>query len=400
MLGFKLLHRSIFYELLRVFLLALTALTALLLLAGLVAEATQHGLGPAQILGAIPLLLPNMLPYTLPTTTLFATCIVYGRLAADNEILAIKAAGVHIAHVVWPAVLLGLGTSAVTAGLYYDVIPSTHYELRYQVFANMEDYLYGMLRREGRIMHPKINYTIHVHHVEGDILRDAIFMRRDPKTKATDIIARASEARLRVDVEKKLLLLRMHDCYVVDGNGADNGHVDDREWPVELPGDLESTEKFRATDMTWPELFEFRQRLLDDLAKSQLEIAGLKSKYHNVRPPQDVNQHILMSDFTAKQKRSQIAAIDTEIQMRPAIAVGCLFFVLIGCPIGIWFSKSDYLSAFITCFLPIIVLYYPLLLSGINMAKTRQINPVFALWAANGLMLVIAAPLFRRLARN
>ena len=52
-----------------------------------------------------------------------------------------------------------------------------------------------------------------------------------------------------------------------------------------------------------------------------------------------------------------LADIAKEYQMRPALALGCLCFVLVGCPVGIWFSRSDYLSSFITCFLPIIVLY-------------------------------------------
>ena len=53
----------------------------MLLMAGIVAEASQRGLTPLQILAAIPLLIPSTLPYTLPATTLFATCVVYGRLA-------------------------------------------------------------------------------------------------------------------------------------------------------------------------------------------------------------------------------------------------------------------------------------------------------------------------------
>src|SRR5437016_10280734 len=100
-------------ELLKVFLLALIGLTGILLLAGVISEAMKNGFGPMQILVMIPLLLPSMLPFTLPTTTLFATCLVYGRLAADNEILALKAAGVHIVHVIWPALLLGSLASAV-----------------------------------------------------------------------------------------------------------------------------------------------------------------------------------------------------------------------------------------------------------------------------------------------
>ena len=399
MLGFKLVHRMIFVELVKVFLLALTGLTSILLLAGLVAEATQHGLGPGQILAAIPLLLPNMLPYTLPTTTLFATCIVYGRLAADNEVLAIKAAGVHVGHVMWPAVLLGLFTTVATAALFVDIIPSTHFQLRNQVFANIEDYLYGMLRRDGRIQHPKINYTIFVERVEGEKLRNALFLRRDVKTKQYDIIARADEAKLSVDVEKKLILVHMFNCRIVT-NGQDEGYVENREWPVELPPEFEAGDKFRATDMTWSELGEFRERLIDDRNKNQLEIAVILSKWHHSRPPQHVLDHLKNLRHIVAMKTGQIASIDTEVQMRPSLALGCLCFVLIGCPVGIWFSKSDYLSGFITCFLPIIVVYYPLLLSGINLAKTRQLPAAVALWTANGLMLVIAVTLFRRLARN
>ena len=57
---------------------------------------------------------------------------------------------------------------------------------------------------------------------------------------------------------------------------------------------------------------------------------------------------------------SKLTAIDVELQMRPALSLGCLCFILVGCPVGIWFSRSDYLSSFITCFLPIVIVYYPL----------------------------------------
>src|SRR5690349_14018135 len=79
----SILHRQIFFELTRIFLMSLFGITGILVMAGLIQEATQQGLGPAQVLMAIPLLVPNTLPYTIPATTLFATCLVYGRLAHD-----------------------------------------------------------------------------------------------------------------------------------------------------------------------------------------------------------------------------------------------------------------------------------------------------------------------------
>ena len=140
MLG-NLLQRAIFWELLKAFVLALVALTSILLLAGIVAEASQRGLSPAQILIAIPLIIPSLMPYAIPSTTLFATCMVYGRLAHDNEIIAIKAAGINVLTVIYPAVTLGLLTSLLTLGLYHEVIPQTQYYLRAQFLKDVEEFI-------------------------------------------------------------------------------------------------------------------------------------------------------------------------------------------------------------------------------------------------------------------
>src|SRR6476659_7382685 len=129
----------ILWELTKVFLMSLVGITGILLMAGIVAEASQQGLGPTQILAIIPLLIPSTLPYTIPATTLFATCVVYGRLSADNEILAIRASGIHLTRVVGPAVLLGLLTSAGTMGLYFRVIPHTHHLMRAKFIADVEE---------------------------------------------------------------------------------------------------------------------------------------------------------------------------------------------------------------------------------------------------------------------
>ena len=147
----SILQRMILWELTKVFVMSLVGITGILLMAGIIAEASQQGLGPAQILAAIPLLVPSTLPYTIPATTLFATCVVYGRLAADNEILAIKSAGINAIKVVRPGILLGLAMSTATMGLYYRVIPYTHYLLRAMVFNDAEELLYSLLRKHHEI---------------------------------------------------------------------------------------------------------------------------------------------------------------------------------------------------------------------------------------------------------
>ena len=181
----SILHRMILWGLIKVFLMSLVGITGILLMAGIVAEASQEGLGPAQILAAIPLIVPSTLPYTIPATTLFACCVVYGRLAADNEILAIKSSGVNILHVVRPGLLLGLAASGLTLVLYYDVIPSTHRAVRQMAFNDAEELIYTMLRKQHSFNYPQMPYAVWVKGVDGKKLQDPVIKGRDPQGKPT-----------------------------------------------------------------------------------------------------------------------------------------------------------------------------------------------------------------------
>jgi len=389
------IHRTIFFELLKVFCVTLIAITSLILLAGIISEAMKNGFGPAQIAACIPLLLPSTLPYTVPTTTLFATCIVYGRLSADNEILSLKSAGVHIAHVVWPALLLGAITSAATMLFFLDVIPTTGCLLRNQVVGDVEELLYTMLRKDGFIKHSNISVEINVKSVSGRKLQDAIFKRRSADGKGYDVIAVAKEAELRVDLAHRLILVDMRQCQMMQGSGI--AIVDSKIWEVEMPNDWNSAVKHRAMDMTWRELFEYEEKALREKEKISREIELLRAQENLGRG----NPNLLRDLYTERQYRDNlIFNIHAEWCMRPALSIGCLCFALVGCPIGIWFSKSDYLSAFITCFLPIVIVYYPLMFCMFDLSRAGKIPPWMGIFNADVLMLFAGGILFRRLSRN
>src|SRR5262249_29153101 len=177
--------------------------------------------------------IPSTLPYTIPATTLFATCVVYGRLSADNEILAIKSAGINILKVVKPGVILGLIMSAGTMALYYDVIPSTHRLLREMVFRDAEELLYSLLRKHGMLSHSSLPYSMYVKGVQGRKLISPVFKRKGPKG-LPDVVAYAREAELRVDLPRNqlLVLMKIGVAWSDDGSRA---YFEDRVWEVPLP---------------------------------------------------------------------------------------------------------------------------------------------------------------------
>jgi lipopolysaccharide export system permease protein len=75
-------------------------------------------------------------------------------------------------------------------------------------------------------------------------------------------------------------------------------------------------------------------------------------------------------------------------------------FVQVGCPVGIWLSGRDFHSAFVTCFLPILFVYYPLLACGNTLARRGRLPLCLAIWAADAVLLVLAVLLCRRLIRS
>jgi lipopolysaccharide export system permease protein len=393
------LQRMIFWDLVRVFLLALVTLTGLFLLGGLVAEATQRGLAPSQVLMVIPLLVPNTLPYTIPATTLFATCVVYGRLAHDNEVTAVKAAGVHLGRLIAPSALLGVLTASGTMALYLQFIPETHHVLRTQVLGDVEELLYGLLKRQGCLRARGVSYSMWVRQVQGKRLIDAIFKERSKDKDGYKFVARAREARIHFVPERNVVRLDMSNMSSYGENDLFSMNSTDPSFEVPLPGGLISNDyQRRPSDLGYEELFQRRVEIRDEVREA-VQNAEHPPIDPNL-PPAKVAQMTEAFHNIAMYKQRDSYAIDAELHLRPALAIGCLCFALIGGPVGIWFSRADYLSAFVSCFLPTVFVYYPLLLCGTNLAKEGRLPPAVGLWAANAAVGAAGAVLYWRLLRR
>ncbi|HJZ92569.1 MAG TPA: LptF/LptG family permease [Gemmataceae bacterium] len=440
---FGIINRMILAELVKVFLMSLVALTGMFLLAGLIQEASQKGLSAGQILMAIPLIIPNTLPFTIPATTLFATCVVYSRMSADNEVLVLRTTGVNIYHLLWPAMMLGVLTTAITAALYYDTIPRSQRLLREQLLKDAEGIIYGMLKREGALRQANLEFVLFVRDVQGRDLIDVVVKKRQRKDRtAYEVVARAQTARLRVRKvpveadssvpllsddatdekggsagrkagerpksrgvsrggERYELVVQMDRCYVDSLNGGSAADLQGQEYTTPLPEAIFGKDmKYRPSAQTWPELFKTREEFRDEIEDTRARIADMRAQppsRSNSAGPQfgDADQEEEWLKFQYRNQRM----VDTEIHMRPALAVGCLCFALVGCPVGIWASRSDYLSVFIVCFLPAVFAYYPMLLASLNLAKDGKVSPALA-WAANGVVAVTALFLIKRLMKR
>jgi lipopolysaccharide export system permease protein len=390
----RLLYRYVLYELSRVFCMALVAITLILLMLGVVSEAVKRGLSLSQILQVIPYVLPATLPFTGAVTMLFAVSIVYGRMAADNEILAAKAAGVNVLGLIRPALLLGLVLSAGCWLVYDQVIPPAKRNMRELVARNVEEFVYNVLRKERAISGMNLPYAIYVHEVQGRTLLRATFQRRDPKSGDVDVTAYAEEATLDFDLDENLITVRMRDADVQAGDG--NVSVA-REQAFQIPLPTEGLGRAaRVSELSHAELNHRIVQLQDEMRRSSDRAAfqALAHVAHGKLGLVDWQGKASLAAINVREAQRTIWRYECEKQLRIVVSCSCFFFSLLGCPVAVWLQRGDYLSAFVSCFLPIVTLYYPLVMLSLNLGK-EGLAPPEVMWTANLILAALAGLMVR-----
>ncbi len=112
-----LMKRYVLAELLKVFAIALTSLTLLMIIVGVMRQALDEGIGLKHVLLLTPYILPDALRFTIPATALFATACVYGRMAGSNEVVALKSLGISPLVILLPTYVLAFVLSLLTVCL-------------------------------------------------------------------------------------------------------------------------------------------------------------------------------------------------------------------------------------------------------------------------------------------
>jgi len=152
------LHRYIFREVLKVFCLAVVALTLMMSLGSILRPVQEYGVGPSQVVGLMGYFLPITLTFVLPMAALFATTLVYGRLSNDNELDACRASGVSMLPLVYPGLTLAIMVATANLLLSFYVMPafvhraenSLKNDARQILFRNIQRNSYYQLPPDGQ----------------------------------------------------------------------------------------------------------------------------------------------------------------------------------------------------------------------------------------------------------
>lgn len=161
------LHRYIFRELFRIFLLAVVALTLMLSLGSILQPVQEYGVGPQQVLHLMGYFLPITLTFVLPMAALFACSLVYGRFASDSELDACRASGISLLRLVHPGMVLAIMVTVANLLLSFYVMPVFVLRAEKSLKSDAEKILFRNIQRRGYYELPPDNrYLIYADHTD------------------------------------------------------------------------------------------------------------------------------------------------------------------------------------------------------------------------------------------
>jgi lipopolysaccharide export system permease protein len=393
------LTRYVLVELAKVFLTALTGLTLMMIVVGLVKEGSAQGLPPAQTLLLIPYVLPDELRFTLPVTMLLACTTVFARMAGANEVVAVKALGISPLVLLKPAFFLAFLLSIVCVWLNDTAQSWGRAGIENVVLNALESIIYNQLRAQHR--YSAANFSINVKRVDGRSLL-GVTVSMQERGDSPGVTIAAEEAELHLNRAEQKLTISFRNLSIDMTGSKVNGHAELPEYVLPIPINEASRQRAAARLPSTLALWEIPKEIADQraaIAHFEQDIA-LRAAYQMLTGDFEQLSHPFWGTYVDGRAdlNRRLCRLLTEPHRRWSAGFSCLCFVLVGAPMAIRMRNRDFLTSFFVCFLPILLVYYPLLMFGVAGAKDGTV-PAYSVWAGNALLLLWGLWLLQRVMR-
>ncbi|NOZ22958.1 MAG: LptF/LptG family permease [Planctomycetes bacterium] len=211
----RLLQRYVLLEVLRSFGVCFVVLTVVLFSVSSM-KLIHKGLNVIQLRGALLASGLSFFPYLIPFAFMTGLVMAFGRLSADNEILAMRAIGVHLGRLLPPVIACGLVLSAAAFLLNAWVIPGFQRKLETLEVDIFRGFLSRLQSLPTRIISFPA-YDLYVGDVEGQRCYNIIaFQVRGHRVCE---ILRADAMDIELQPERGGIQLQLTNCHVITPAG-------------------------------------------------------------------------------------------------------------------------------------------------------------------------------------
>jgi len=387
--------RYILRELGLTFLFGFAAFTCLLLAVGLIQRAIENHIPLIYVWQLIPFVFADMSTISLPVTLLLATTIFFSKMSGNNEVIALKALGVPPKAFLLPVFMLAFFVSLVGVWINDQTLTWGREGISTVIYRGSEDILIEQLRQTKQFDTRDNQITIRVQGVDEQrrLIRPTIILRKDA------ITIEAQTAQITMDFSAHILTATLDDVRVFGEGGMFEFAASRREEKFLLSEIVASNERLGPSSMGLKQIQAERQDALERIEQQRRIIAAHRTFSASMGSVDDWKKpEIEEAQWVMHRLRSDYARLSVEPPRRWATGFCCFFFVWLGAPLAIWMRKSDFFSSFFACFVPILIVYYPLLMLGLDQAKKGGLPPM-SVWIANTSIGIIGLWFLRQIHR-
>ena len=433
------LNKYLFKQSLIPFLLSVAVITTVLFLQFLIRAVDRFlgkGLDALTIFEYLYLNLAWIIALSVPMSLLISSVMTFGRMSQQNEITALKSAGVNLYNIIKPA--LWFGAIVATALCFFNnfILPEMNYNARLlarDIYKKKPE----LSIEPGYFVDMIPQYTMIVKEMDGKYFKDVKIFSKNQKSEQTTIYANQGSLSsdgnmITIDLQdgeiheidlsdydyyRKIrfkthqIIISMDDLML---NRTSESNRTDRE--MRVPQMIQEIEKNKILiNQIYDRIENVKKEIgitnpnANTLEIIENEIELLKEKKANIiKEDRDYNEDVPVSAFenkdyilsltnNARQFKNEFTLIENyektnnkfkvEIHKKFTLALACILFTMVGAPLGI-LVRNGGMTIASGLSIAFFLVYYILLIWGEQLADRNLINPGLGSWLPNIILFV------------
>lgn len=306
-------------------------------------------------------MLVSFLPACIPISLLFSILLTLGRMSSDSEIIAFKASGLNLWHILAPTITFSLVIALTSVYISFYAAPwgNRAFEILINRLSNTKA---AANLQEGTFAEGYFDLVIYAGKVNNrqGLLEDVfIYDERDPSNPITIISEEGKLVEADPDFPGRGVTLRLLNGNIHKNSEKNYAKVD-----------------FQTYDIS--------------LSNASADAIMEKS------PPSLTLDDIRLGLNNPLTKEEQRHSLLVEFHKRLSLAAACLVFGLLGVGVGTITNRRSVRSSGLVVSLVIMVLYWVIYISGDSLAREGSLPVWLAMWMANIIFAAFGVWAFKR----
>ncbi len=311
--------------------------------------------------------LPFSLTFTIPWGLLTALLLVFGRISADNELIALKSNGVSIPRICAPVFIVAIVLTALCCWINIEVAPWAEQKIT-KTLTDIVTSNPAALFRGDEVVDQFPDRRVYVGSKDGDALRNITMFELAEGNEPIKMV-HAKEGVIKPDPENSRLLIHLKDARFEQRDEKD-------------PRDIT---KIRQGIVVSEGVFPIP---LDEFYKEHLSGRRLSSY-----PLPELLQ------FIRDGADGKLLEARVELNKRFSASLACFAFALIAIPLGITTHRKETSVGFALS-LTVAFTYFFFIIMADTFRNVPAAHPALLIWVPNILFITLGTVLFWRLTKK